>query len=784
MNNWSRVGVSARRIVVLMATVSAFALGSAVLTSPAMAEDAADDATFEFEEITVTARKRDESVQNIPISITALSAQLVEDGNFDEMNEFLELVPNVKFKKDTFTSSDISIRGSGRNIPSEDPGVGLNRDGVYIGGLVTNFSNFYDTARVEILRGPQAGLYGRNAVGGAVNVYSRKPVHNETTGYIDGQYSTFQRLELRGAVNLSLVEDKLSVRFSGLVLDQNKGFQRVVNQDQYADAFSNTSVRGRMLYTPNENLELLTTVEYFKTNGRPSGIRVNGPGGIDTLYGPGTTIDDLDNMERDVAFMSESEQIQAIQEVNWNFDAGLLTAIVAYRDTTLTSKEDNDGTPLVVNIVEADAAQQATFAEVRFASEDRDGFHYIVGATYQNEDIKNNENYTLGSLFGVDLASWFDTGLVGANPFGIPAGVPIAAFGWTPAPGGGGWFGAFGDSFPVVAINEQNLSSIAFFAEANYQITDELEIWANARYTRDSKSIVFGQAFADTCPVACPQVFATFLGIDPVYADVDNQVFTKFSPGGGVNYTVNEDFMVYAKVVTGFKAGGFNDTSGSAENIAFGQEDTISYEIGSKYRGWDKRLTLNVAAFYQKRSEAIVEIVDPIMPINSIGINAGSITNQGIELEARILPVEGLEIMLVGGYLDAKFDEFTTNGDDFSGNNVPNTFKYTFTSVVRYTKPITTDIDGFGYVSYTNAWDGYVDNFNFKKNDSPETVDLRLGLKGENWKLVGYVDNLFDHRFVLARDFEYGDPEAKLNLRDRGQFNKGRTVGVQAAYYF
>jgi len=790
MSEKPMVQKNSRHFMTLMGAASSMVVASLMHMPAAQAQNAADaDDLFTVEEIIITARKRSESVQDVPIAVTALSQSLVKDGNFDEITEFLELVPNVKFKPDDFLSADISIRGSSRNTNAEDPGVGINRDGVYIGGLLTSFSNFYDIGRVEILRGPQAGLYGRNAVGGALNVFMERPDHEEVNGYVDVQYGNKERLELRAAVNVPLVDDKLSVRLSGLYIDHNEGFQYIRNLDQYADAFENKSGRVRILYTPTDNLEFLTTVEYFKTDGNPTGLLFNGPNGVDRMVGPflytASTPDDLDNIERNIPLLQESEQVQLIQQMDWDMEYGTLTGILAYRDTTTTTSTDNDGTNFDIDRFGMDAGQDSLFAEVRLSSEDFDGFRFTVGATYLDEDLKLNQQYTSGGLFGTDLAAWYTTGLVTDNPFGIPVGTPIEAFGLTNLGDSGGWTGEIGDSFPVTSINEQTLKSFAAFVEANYQISDELEIWGNLRYTRDKKTINFGQGFGNDafpCPIACGEIFTTFFGLDPVIADVGADTFTNVSPGGGINYQVNDDTLLYAKVVTGFKAGGFNNLAGKAENLPFDSEKTIAYEIGSKVQAWDNKLTVNAAAFYQKRTDAIVSIIDPDLPIVSLGVNAGSIINKGFEVDTRILPTEELEIMLVGGYLDSEFSDFITGGEDFSGQIVPQTFKYSFSGVVRYTRPITDDYDVFGYISYSNAWDGFTNNSNLRKLASPETLDIRLGIKGEDWKVVGYVDNLTDNQYSPFEDDSPLDdaPDGDHN----GTFSAGRTYGIQLVYDF
>jgi iron complex outermembrane receptor protein len=255
--------------------------------------------------------------------------------------------------------------------------------------------------------------------------------------------------------------------------------------------------------------------------------------------------------------------------------------------------------------------------------------------------------------------------------------------------------------------------------------------------------------------------------------------FTNVSPGGGVNFKLSDDALLYAKVVTGFKAGGYNGVSGSAEYMPFDSEETVGYEIGAKTEWFDNRLIANAAAFLQKRKDALVTILDPVMPINSLGVNAGEIENRGLELEISALPISQLQLQVALGYLDSEFKEFVTDGVDFAGYQVPRSFKYTASAVASYTQPLTDGLDLIAYASYRNAWDGYTENDNIDEMSNPEITDLRLGTQGESWKVVGFVDNVFDNRYTTT---EFGS--AFITSRHWGIFSPGRVYGLQADFKF
>lgn len=774
-------------------------LASTVFTSgmlwhgPAFSQGDADAGAGEVEQITVYARKRAESVQEVPIAVSVLSQELVQDGNLDVLSDFVELVPNATFTTDNDTSSQISIRGSGRNIGDEDPSVGLYKDGVYIGGLLFSTANFFDIAQVEILRGPQAGLYGRNAVGGALNISTERPEH-EFGGYVDVQIRSKDRQEFRAAVNGPIVEDKWSVRVAGLYVDQDGGFDFIVNQDLFVDAETNKAIRARSLITPNDSWEFLTTFEIFEFEGGGP-LTVPAPEGeagfLDQNRNfpvPATDPEDTGNQFRNFPHIRELEQVQAIQEINWTNEYGVATAIVSYRSADFVTTRDEDLSIFDVGDIAFDASQDSLFVEARFASNDFDGFQFVAGVNYLDEDLALNFNNRIGGAFagaigGASIAELYAGGVVTPEfsaIFGAPAGLPITVLGLTPF--ATGWSGDLGDTFPTEFVNEQTLKSIALFLEASYDVTDRVEVWGNIRYTRDKKAIDYAQTFGipSRCPVACPEIFAAFFdGLDPVIFASSSETFKSVRPGGGINVRINDDVLAYGKVVTGFKAGGFNSISGDVANLPFDEENTIGYEIGTKTSWYDNRLIVNAAAFFQTRNDALVTVIDPVMAINSLGVNAGKIRNKGLELEMSAQPTEGLAFDVVFGYLDAKFNVFEFGGFNFAGNQIPNTFKFTFAAVGSYTHPIANGLELFIYGSYRNGWDGFTDLDNVERLSNPEVVDMRAGFKSDRWKLVFLVDNLFDHRFTAFETNQIFD-----NGRHFGTFAPGRTFGVQGVLEF
>jgi iron complex outermembrane recepter protein len=749
-----------------------------------------------LEEIIVTARKREQSVMDVPDAISVFPAEVIAAGNLDEVADFVKLSPNTKLTTDSETSSEVSVRGSGRNTQDEDPGVGIYRDGVYIGGRLFSTVTFYDLERVEVLRGPQAGLYGRNAVGGALNVISRRPELGEYSGFADVQIGNLARQDVEGALNVPLGE-QAALRVSGLLVNQDEGFDYIANQNTYADAGETSSVRARLLFAPSSDLEFLTSAEYVDTEGfqRLLMDSPNGKEGFldnnDVLPIPGTpgfAADDTDNQLRDWPTFQNFEQWQLSEEVNFTNDAGTTTGIVSYRDASYNMSRDDDYTEFVIAGRQYSASQQSTFAELRFTSEESEGFRYLVGLNYLKEDVdlsydSLNGGDFAGALFGLNLAEMYATGVTppGSEPiwdalFGapIPDGTSIEVLGLTP--GLTGLTGYLGDSGHIRFDNVQTLESLAGFAEVNYEFSPQWEVWGNARWTQDEKDIVFGQNFVD-CD-ACIEMVGAFTGADFEVSGKNSATFDNVSLGGGVNWRPSADVLAYLKVVEGFKAGGFNPISATPELQAFDSEETIGYEAGLKWELLDGQALLNLAAFLQTRTDALVQIDDPNLDINTIGVNAGEIRNEGVEAQVVLRPMDGLRFDLAYGYLNSEFEDFVVGDDDFTGNQVPRTYEHSFAAVLTYDHPINSGIGLYTFASYTNAWNGFTDNDNLAELDNPETIDLAAGIEtASQWRVGAFVNNATDNRYVSWE-------RASELVNRRGTFAAGRTYGLQVVKSF
>nr|WP_321440675.1 TonB-dependent receptor [uncultured Hyphomonas sp.] len=695
--------------------------------------DASDEAVFDV--ITVTARRRVEDITDTPLAVTAFGKNLIETGALESVTDIVALSPNVSFEPGgDFVSSNIAVRGVSRERSTEEPGVGVYRDGVYVGGPVTSLSDLYDLEQVEVLRGPQAGLYGRNAVGGAVNIRTARPVF-ENGAKIDLQVSDMDRVELIGMGNYAFSET-LAARLSFKAINQDKGFSRNVFLNQELDQQERLSARARVLWQPSDRLEVLFTGLYRDDEGQtPAVFRVG---------------QDPRKLSYNTETPYNAKEQQFSSEVNLSIGTGTLTNILSYRSIDVYQQDDTDFSSAYLQTSTRDITLDNFFGELRYASADDGRFRYLVGATVLKEE----------SFFNTD--------------FLISVGVPgLGAFF---PPDNGGLRGDNLDSVLFELDNDQDLLSFAAFAELTFDLTDRLTLDTSLRYTRDERDVAFDQA-TPGC-TACVAIVGRSLN----YSVATDPVFENWSPAGTLSFDVSDSVLLYGTVSTGFKAGGINEGASQPEYLPFDSETSISYEAGLKAQLGD-RAQLALAAFSQTRKDALISVdesvIDPTFPagVNGLGINAGKIESTGLEAELSARPLKGLDVNLAYGYLDASYESFIVplpgGGEvDYSANQVPRSFKQSFSINSIYRKPLTDGISLLAYGSYSNSWDGYQDNANQIESESPELMNLRLGVEGDSWSFTGFVNNLQDTRYITYQVGPYI------------QLAPGRTWGVRVEKSF
>ena len=695
-----------------------------IAASPAFAQPAANaapDVGEGIEEIIVTVQRVEERLQEVPLAVTAISGATLADRNITDATQLQALAPGLSIGR---SGSDVrpSIRGINTEAigANSDPRIGFYIDDVYQSRTSQAMAAFVDLERVEVQRGPQGTLYGRNSFGGNIALYSARPKDSFSIG---GSllYGSYQRFRGEGYVNAPIT-DGISARVAGMYERMN-GYVKntstgsdLGDEDQYY-------VRGSLLIAPvGSDLEILLRGSYWKQGGNgisafgykslgtpidPSLIRAPGgtlqvggrsivvPNGFSggSAYGVNAGVNsrfrdgiadvggadigipiekDPYKINFDTVTIRDTKMYSLGADISYDFGPVKVRSITGYTDFFALRSSDNDFSPARVAI-DYNQTKVKTFSqEVQLLSGDATSpFQFIVGAYFFKDDVKEffySDNFT-------------DYPVAGQPALSAGGGIGLLP------PGG-----AFPGNTPLSNNRSDNLSpvrmetrSIAGFAQASYNITDGLRITGGARYTSDRKSYAAG--FSPAAPAG------QFLAFD-LFSQGDNFNFTcgavtpalatstaanaatgitvrcgketfKFATfRGAIDYKISRDNLVYASVSTGRRSGGFNNTPSLTNTaIPFDPEKVTAFEIGSKNQFLDNNLQLNVAAFYNKFGGLQVQRQVPSpsgLTTISIIENAGEARSYGVEIEAIAKPTRNLTFNMSYVYLNSKYTKYET----------------------------------------------------------------------------------------------------------------------------
>ncbi|MBI1329296.1 MAG: TonB-dependent receptor [Alphaproteobacteria bacterium] len=514
------------------AAVPALVAGAALWSAPVRA---ADTSAQGVEEVVVTAEKRKESVQKIPLAVTAIDDEMLQRAHVDTMQDLQNLAPNV-----TFNSGDaaalISIRGISTLVlgPGEDTGVAVHLDGVYLGRAQYQNAALYDVARVEVLRGPQGTVNGRNATGGSINIITQEPTF-DFGGYLNVAFGNYNLVKTDGAVGGPLSDDtawRVAWR-----TENHKGYTPNINTGEALDEANQQSVRAELLSNLDSHTQLLLTVDgdFADTSGYANIVL----GTVTGLPLPGEALGGTTATGRRVSANDPAyykrEVYGATARLTRDFEDFVVTSITGYRQMKERSAVDLDGTSFDFMHANYTRDQQQFSEELNIVSNTDSRLQWLAGLYYFYEHQNSDETYTFPSV-GFHLS-------IGGPP---------------------------------------TTNSYAAYAQATYALTDQIDITAGLRYTDDRKH---------TSEYSVLPEFAIY-GYDKLEGD-----WSALTPKFAIDYKPTDNTMVYASASRGFRSGGFN--IGGLQGTAFSPEFVWSYEAGVKHQWADRRYTLNLALFQE-----------------------------------------------------------------------------------------------------------------------------------------------------------------------------------------
>lgn len=715
-----------------------------------IAPEAVGTALPSITEIIVTATKRAERLQDLPISIAAVTSEQLASRNVLDLQGIASITPAFRHQEGRSPSfSNYSIRGitTFTATPGVDTAVGISVDGVPLARVTAAPTNLVDVERVEILRGPQGSLFGKNASAGVVNIVSKGVDLDERSFSGRLYYGSYDEVRAEGAVNLA-ISSTFGLRIAAWNF-RHDGFINNLRTDAKVGAVDNQGVRVKAKFQPDPNLTINVTGEVI--NNHADGpiptlrhVVSNDPNGLtasDLALGIEPGPDNLNGADggRPNDFRINNKSLTA--QIDWEIGALTLTSLTGYRKTD----DDSIYDPLSVggnaNGVEYDLLTTEGLSnydqfstELRLASSSTGRLRYVVGAFYSNLNLTQR-----GSQF-------------------VPARViPILPI-------------------PVSRATNLDLSSKSFsiFGQGTFEITDALKIIAGGRYNWDRVEGTFLRDYlvppvAPVGPSAPGASFGPFQAAREIKADRGTVTV-------GAQYSISRDVMTYATYSTGYHGPGlaFNIDSTAATiappaNGLVQPETSTMYEAGLKSQWFDRRLTLNIAVYRENFKNFQTEArVQGLVPVFST-INADELRSSGVEFEYSVRPFDGFSISGFIAYNDAKFVKFPNapcfggqtpaegcvgGMQDLSGVSLSLAPEWTHGATAQFETDIGSDFTGiiqggYSYVgaqTYENTRDPY------KAQDSYVTVDASVGVASSDkrWSLTAYVSNLFKANFVGA----------------------------------
>ena len=722
-----------------------------------------------IEEVVVTAQRREQNLQDVPISVSAFSADAVEANMFQDVTDYVVRTPNASWTSvGSRSRRELSIRGASNllnvNRTMRPSTVAFYLDDFSIVGSSGN-PPVMDVERIEVLRGPQATYFGRNALAGGVNMTSKKP-HNELAGSVMADYSRFDTIDVEGIVNLPIVKDVLAMR-GNIKYSESDGNIKNINAVGGGNDSKYEYARAIIRFTPTEDLTVDITGTLVS---EAAGMREGVPTGVFSNFGnflyqrdsirfPDANNDGIREPLHDgVGFYPENRNrvnFDHPQNVGTNYrmitgrvdyELGnfLFTSISGYIDSDFYLNGDVDGSSIDAwnefRNIERDSFSQ----EIRIQNTDDGRFQWNIGGLY----AEDNGNFRSQTFTGVD------------NGFGAPKGIAVSD----------------GNDF-------EGTETWAVFGQFDADFTENLSVSLGGRYSEETLD-------ADVNYLA-----ATFRQIATV-----KQKFTNFSPRFAVNYGVTDDINLYGTISKGFKSAGINTDAaiisletGSEELTRFFEPETMwNYEVGVKADLFDNRLRVNAAAFYMKWTDMQADflqfvVIDGALAGFDIVSNAESAISKGVEVSLTALPIDNFMVNLDVGYLSSKFDEAVIfiEGENrvLNGVRTPLAPEWTMSADAEYMFNISPTYDGFARLEWTYR-DGTKTNVAGLIHDSfpyyspsYDFFNLRAGIRHKNFTITGYAENLFDSNYY---------PNAYIKAWASGMSVEPsfRTYGVRVRYTY
>ena len=771
--------------------VSSTALVLGITTAPGVYSE-----QMVIEEVIVTAQKREQSIQDVPIAISAFDQQFLDDAGIDDMLELQFFVPGLTIlNNQSPAQTNINIRGVGTagNSLSMESSVGIYVDGVYRARQSSSIGDLVDIERVEVLKGPQGTLFGKNTASGALQILTVAPDLNARDGFFEIQGGSESYRSFKGAISVPLVEGTSAIRISGSRAKRDGYTENLTTGTDLNDR-DRYSLRGQIAFDNGEGFtaRIIADISELDEKCCPGGNIFDGPGDtIAGFLGAGGTLPPAGNLPgasfllplefiasavgftgtpvalanryyddvvaQDIDPYAEIKESGISAELNWEISDNMaITSVTAYRKYDADSFTDADFNSLDILNLSGGTTEQDTFSqEFRIAGSYGNRVNYVAGVYYFDQEIDRQNLLGLGTVANLLLTGGLPTSFF----VGGAAACPLIGISDEVCNGPAFPAGEFSEN-----LSTQEQKSWAVFAQADLDITEQLVLTAGIRYLDEEKdmNVTFNES------IFTP-VWAAFTPLSPLVPNVDNETFEDTAVTGTLklSYFFNEQVMGYISWGRGYKSGGTNIdriSPATGAPLLFDPETSDSIEVGLKGDFFDKRLRVNASA-YQTDFEDFQE--NTFVGTGFVLQNAGEIQSRGFEIDAQALINSWLSIAAGVANVDAEYESFVggpcirtpfgaepdANEPNFptvcdvSGNRVGSTPEWSYYASLISERQMG---EGFVYGRFDYNWrdDMFIgaDNDPNKASDSYGVANIKAGYRFNNdrYDVAIWAKNAFD----------------------------------------
>jgi iron complex outermembrane receptor protein len=760
-----QVPTFARRALAVACCSPALLAASPVLAQvgnlPDPARQAGED-DGRLDEIVVTARRREESLQDVPVAVSAFNAERISDLRAKDLSGLQYSVPNLYLDKGDASNAVIFIRGVGQNdsLAFADPGVGVYVDDVFVARTQAAFLDLFDVDRVEVLRGPQGTLYGRNTIGGAVKFVSTPPPR-DFDAYAEAGIGNYGYYNLQGRIGGPIAGDALRAK-AAFTFTRRDGYNHNALDGRDDGDVRAFAARGALAFEPSDRFELLLSVDGKidrPDSSRSPVLRTSITGataaGLVTYPASG----DPYRVDTNANGLSDLTAFGTSATLRWHAsDALTIESITAYRSLEFNLNLDTDGSPLPILDILLRQKEHQFSQELRLTHDDKRLLAFTGGLYYFHDRDD--------SFSGVDNGA--------ATIFGFP----VTDFGFATS---------------SLADTRQTTDSYAAYGDATLTLTPRLSVSAGLRYTHEKRRS--GRQFENFFDPAVSVIrdtppFLAGAGVPGVPVRGDAR-FDAFTPKVSLSYKPAERALLYASVARGFKSGGFDGRATTDFGFQpFRPEYVWSYEGGAKTSWFDGRLVANAAFFYNNYTDIQVTSfgADPVSgAFVSLFTNAAKAHSYGAEFELAAQPTKRLSLNASAGWLHARYDAFNilvgTVATDASDRPLVNSPEWNASLGGTYTAPISDRLNGVIHLdgAYRSRTATEITASPILTQSGYALVNASVGLRSANdrWEVRAGVQNLTDHA-VRTQGFNLADfPGVQVNF-----FSAPRTYDLRLTYRY